>query len=93
MVVDLRQASPTCRQWVSVELTEDNARAIYIPEGCAHGFQTLVDDTVIFYQMTQFFHAESSSGVRWDDPVFRIKWPEVKKREMSEKDQHYQDFM
>ncbi len=92
VVIDLRRGSLTFCQWICVDLTQDNARAVYIPEGCAHGFQTLVDNTVVFYQMTEFFHPECASGVRWDDPAFGIKWPEVKARVISDKDRGYSDF-
>lgn len=93
VVVDLRPSSSTFLQWFFVELTQDNARAIYVPKGCAHGFQTLDDNTVVLYQMTEVFHAESAAGVRWNDPAFGIQWPEVNKRIISDKDQRYSDFL
>ncbi len=92
VVLDLRPQSPTFRKWIAVELNEDNARAVYIPEGCAHGFQTLTNDTVILYQMTAFFDASSAAGVRWDDPVFGISWPDIKVRVIADKDRQYPDF-
>jgi dTDP-4-dehydrorhamnose 3,5-epimerase len=75
VIVDLRRDSPTHRQHLSVELTEENGRALYIPAGFAHGFQTLRDGTEVFYQMSEFFHGECASGVRWNDPAFSIAWP------------------
>jgi dTDP-4-dehydrorhamnose 3,5-epimerase len=75
VVVDLRESSPTKHQWVSAELTEDNHRAVYIPPGCAHGFQTLADDTEIEYQLSEFFYPDLYTGVRYDDPAFGIEWP------------------
>lgn len=75
VVVDLRPGSRTFRNWVGVELTAENRRAIYVPEGCAHGFQTLKDDTEVFYQMSDFYYPECARGVRWDDPAFGIEWP------------------
>ena len=75
VIVDLRPDSPTFREWVAVELTSDNHRMLYIPEGFAHGFQTLEDNTEVFYQMSEFYHPECASGVRWDDPAFMIEWP------------------
>ncbi|HEY0347337.1 MAG TPA: dTDP-4-dehydrorhamnose 3,5-epimerase [Pyrinomonadaceae bacterium] len=76
VAVDLRSESATRYQWVAAELTADNRRMLYIPEGFAHGYQTLVDGTEIFYQMSETYHPESARGVRWDDQLFRIAWPE-----------------
>jgi dTDP-4-dehydrorhamnose 3,5-epimerase len=75
VAVDLRPASPTFKQWAAVELTAENRRMFYIPEGFAHGFQTLRDGTEVFYQMAQCYHPDSARGVRWDDPAFGIQWP------------------
>ncbi len=75
VVVDLRPGSPTHRRWVGIELTAENRWMLYIPGGCAHGFQTLADSTELFYQMSEFYHPESARGVRWDDPAFGIEWP------------------
>ncbi len=74
VAVDLRVDSPTFKQWVGVELTAENHRMLYIPEGCAHGFQTLEDNTEVVYQMSEFYHPESARGVRWDDPALGIQW-------------------
>ena len=75
VIIDLRPDSPTFKQWVATELAVDNHRILYIPEGVGHGFQTLKDDTVVFYQISEAYHPECSRGVGWDDPSFRIKWP------------------
>ena len=75
VIIDLRPNSPTFKQWVSVELTAENRRALYIPEDFAHGFQTLTDNTEVFYQMSEFFHPECARGVRWNDDAFGIIWP------------------
>ncbi len=75
VAIDLRPASPTFKHWMSVELTEDNWRMLFVPEGFAHGYQTLRDDAEVFYQLSEFYHPESASGVRWDDPTFNIVWP------------------
>ena len=75
VVVDLRPQSPTFKEWIAVVLTATNRHMVYVPEGCAHGFLTLEDETEVFYQMSEFYHAESARGVRWDDPAFQIVWP------------------
>lgn len=75
VVVDLRQESPTFRQWLGVELSAENRQALYVPEGMAHGFVTLEDDTNLFYHMSSFFHAESARGIHWDDATLAIDWP------------------
>jgi dTDP-4-dehydrorhamnose 3,5-epimerase len=88
VVLDLRPQSSSFKQWVAVVLTAELRNMIYVPKGCAHGFLTLADDTEVFYQMTQFFNAASSSGVRWNDPAFGIHWPE-KIEVISERDRNY----
>ena len=75
VILDIHPASPTFKQWVAVELTADDRRALYIPAGFAHGFQTLADHTEVLYQMSEFYHPESARGARWDDPAFGITWP------------------
>jgi dTDP-4-dehydrorhamnose 3,5-epimerase len=75
VIVDLRRDSPTWAQWFGIELTRQNLRMIYVPEGFAHGYQTLADDTDVFYQVSAYYHPESARGVRWDDPTLAIDWP------------------
>ena len=75
VIIDLRPNSPSYCQWVAVELTADNFAALYIPEGLAHGFQTLQDNSEVFYLMFEFYAPECARGVRWDDPAFGIRWP------------------
>jgi dTDP-4-dehydrorhamnose 3,5-epimerase len=88
VVVDLRPQSPTFKKWLAVVLTATNRRMLYVPEGCAHGFLTLEDETEVFYHMSEFYHAELARGVRWDDPAFQIIWPgEVEV--ISERDRTY----
>jgi dTDP-4-dehydrorhamnose 3,5-epimerase len=91
VVIDLRPESPTHRQWISVELTQANHKAVYVPAGCAHGFQTLTDNAEVFYQISQLHHPEAARGVRWDDPAFGITWP-VDQKIISPRDQGYPDF-
>lgn len=75
VIVDLRPDSPTYCRWYGAELTEENGSALFIPEGFAHGFQTLVDKSEVFYQMFAAYSGEHADGVRWDDPSFAIAWP------------------
>ena len=75
VIVDLRPDSPSHKKWIGVELSAANRRMLYIPEGFAHGFQTLEDNTEVYYQMSEFFHPESVRGWRWNDPAFAIRWP------------------
>ncbi len=75
VIVDLRPASATFRRWHAVELDERNQLALYIPHGFAHGFQTLEDESELFYHMSVPYHPECSRGARWDDPAFAISWP------------------
>lgn len=91
VILDLRPESGTFKKWMAVELTAESRKALYIPEGLAHGFQTLMDDTEVLYQISEFYHPECARGVRWDDPVFKISWPPGP-RIISPKDQHYPDF-
>jgi dTDP-4-dehydrorhamnose 3,5-epimerase len=88
VILDLRPESPTFKQWFAVELTAENRRALYVPEGFAHGFQTLVDNTEVFYQMSEFHHPECARGVRWDDLAFGIEWPVAISR-ISKADEKY----
>lgn len=91
VIIDLRPNSETYCKWVGFELTEDNNDMLYIPEGFAHGFQTLSDKTEVSYQMFSPFVANAASGVRWDDPVFKIIWP-LEPTIISEKDLSYPDY-
>jgi dTDP-4-dehydrorhamnose 3,5-epimerase len=91
VVLDLRKESRTYCHWISVELTDNNLKLLYIPKGCAHGFQTLKDQTRVFYQMTNFFHSESARGVRWNDPAFGIQWPAGRKI-ISKKDDQLAEY-
>lgn len=91
VIIDLRPDSKTYLQWVSVELSAENRKMIYIPEGFAHGLQTLVDNTEVFYQMSKFYTPEYARAIRWNDPQFKIHWPEAE-RTISEKDQNIEDF-
>jgi len=92
VILDLRPESPTFKQWTSVVLTAANRKAFYIPTRFAHGFQTLEDDTEVFYQVSQYYSPEHAAGVRWNDPAFAIEWPPEDSRIISERDLSFPDF-
>jgi dTDP-4-dehydrorhamnose 3,5-epimerase len=85
VVVDVRPDSPTRHQWFGVELSAENGRALYIPEGIAHGFLTLTDDTAAYYMVSAFYTPGVEGGLRWDDPAIGIEWP-TEPASLSEKD-------
>ena len=91
VIIDLRPESNTYKKWIDVELKSDNFKMLYIPEGFAHGFQTLEDNTEVFYQMSNWFSPEHVRGIRWNDKEFDIKWP-IKCSIISKKDTTYEDF-
>lgn len=88
VIIDLRSDSSTYCQWVAMKLTADNYKMLYIPEGFAHGFMTLEDNTEVLYQMSKSYHPEYARGVRWNDAVFGIEWPETPTL-ISKKDKNY----
>lgn len=92
VVIDLRPHSPTYKQWMGVELTAENYKMLYVSHNFAHGFQTLKDDTEVFYQVSQFYSPVSERGVRYDDPGFAIEWP-IRVRVISEKDKNWPDYV
>lgn len=91
VIIDLRRQSTAFKKHFAVQLDERNCKMLYIPAGLAHGFQTLDDDTEIFYQMSQVYSAEHARGVRWNDPAFGIQWPHDE-RTILERDGNYPDF-
>ncbi len=91
VIVDLREYSPTCTMWVGTELSQDNRCMVYVPEGFAHGFISLDDNSEVFYQMSTHYSPEHSRGVRWDDPALGIEWP-VEVKTVSIQDQKYPDL-
>ncbi len=76
VIIDIRPASATFSQWIGVELTQENRLMLYVPPGFAHGFQTLVDGSEVFYQMSEFYAPTYARGLRWNDPAFAIRWPQ-----------------
>lgn len=93
VILDLREDSETYLQWYAVELTQNNHKTLYIPEGLAHGFLTLEDDVEVFYQHSQFYTPEVNGSVRWDDPAFGISWPGADNFVISNNDQKWPDFI
>lgn len=95
VMIDLRDGSPTYGQWAGFELIAAPGKTttmLYLPAGFAHGFQTLQDDTEVFYQMSEFYVPDAQRGFRWDDPAFGIAWPEPV-RVISDRDRTYPDFV
>jgi dTDP-4-dehydrorhamnose 3,5-epimerase len=93
VIIDLRQNSQTFVRHFAIKLTAENHKMIYIPEGFAHGFQTMEDNTEVFYQMSQFYAPDYARGVRWDDPAFGIKWPTPRgDRHIGKRDRSYPNF-
>ena len=91
VAVDLRPDSPTFRQWVGFELSASNRHVMYVPPGCAHGYQTLMPDTEVFYFVSAEYSPPHQRGVRWNDPAFGIEWPLPATR-IHERDNGYPDF-
>ena len=92
VIVDLRPASPTYKQWFGIELSAENHKMLYIPEGFGHGYQALVDDSEVFYQVSQFYTPGAEQGIRWNDPAFGIEWPISENPILSEKDKNWPDY-
>ncbi|MEW6367767.1 MAG: dTDP-4-dehydrorhamnose 3,5-epimerase [Acidobacteriota bacterium] len=93
VVIDLRSESATFRKWVSVELTAANGKLLYVPEGLAHGYQTLEDNTHVAYHVNNRYAPELARGVRWDDPAFGVEWPAMEERTIIARDRTYPDFV
>ena len=91
VALDLRPESTTYKQSFATELSATNGRALFMPEGIAHGFQTLADDSTLFYQMSTAYEAEAATGVRWNDPAFQIDWP-LADPIVNDRDQSFPDY-
>ncbi len=91
-IVDIRADSPTFRKWFAVELSAANGRMLYVPEGFAHGFQTLEDGSEVFYQMSEKYFPESARGILWSDPGIGIRWP-IPNPIVSQRDARFSDFV
>ena len=86
VAVDLRPDSETYKKWFGIELTESNRKMLFIPEGFAHGYQTLVENTEAFYMSSAFYAPEAERGLRWNDPAIGINWPITDELNITEKD-------
>ena len=91
VVLDLRTESDSYKHWLAVVLSSEKRNMVYVPEGCAHGFLTMADETEIFYQMSELYCPGAARGVRWNDPAFRITWP-CSVEVISDRDRNYPDF-
>jgi dTDP-4-dehydrorhamnose 3,5-epimerase len=89
VIVDIRPNSSTFKTWLSIDLSAENRKMLYIPEGFAHGFQTLEDNTEVFYQMSDFYRPDSAKGIRWNEPAIAIAWPLTEDLIISPKDRQY----
>ena len=89
VVVDLRPQSPTYLQHIRTELSAENGKMLFIPPMMAHGFQTLQDNSSVYYQLGEFFHPEAYDGVRWNDPKLAISWPDEEQRIINQRDNNY----
>lgn len=92
VIIDLRTDSETYMKWYGVELSESNKKMLYIPEGFAHGYLTLEDNSEIFYQVSQFYNPASERGVRWNDTAFNINWLKTNEIIISDKDKNWPDY-
>ena len=90
--VDLRPDSETYGKWMSIELSDQNRLMLYVPEGFAHGYLTLEDESEVLYLVTNGYAPESGCGIRWNDPAFGIRWPDVGELIVNDRDQNYPDF-
>ncbi len=88
VIIDLRKESPTYLQHISVELSKENKKSLFVPAGFAHGFQCLEDNSTVFYQMTNFYDANYQDGIHWNDPTLAIQWP-IEKKIISERDNNF----
>jgi len=91
VIIDLRPGSKTYCQWYGVELSASNRTLLIVPKGCANGYQTLMDDTEMIYFVTEFYSPENERGIRWNDPLFNVKWP-ISNPTISDKDKSFPDF-
>lgn len=93
VIIDLRAQSSTYMKWMGAELSSENRKMLYIPKGFAHGFQTLADESEVFYFISEAFRPEAACGIRWNDSAFQIAWPNEENRVISTKDKNWPKFV
>ena len=93
VLVDLRPASPTFKEWFGIQLTPNNYQMLYIPENIAHGYLILEDDSEVFYQVSKYYSPAAERGIRWNDPALNINWPETSNLILSDKDKNWPDYL
>lgn len=93
VIVDVRPESPTFKQWMGVELSSNDNRMLFVPKGCAHGYQTLKDNTKVSYMVSAFYKSEAERGIRWNDPAFNIEWKESEDIIISKKDRNWPNYI
>ena len=91
VIVDIRPKSATYKKWYGTELSAKNHALLYVPKGFAHGFQTLTDDSEVYYMMSEYYHPECARGIQWDDQVIMIKWP-LQLKTIAKKDEEFADY-
>jgi len=92
VIIDLRPDSLTYKKWTAAELTSENHKMLYVPKGFAHGYQTLTENSEVFYFVSEFYAPGFEQGIRWDDPHIGITWPEPAPSVISDKDKHWPDY-
>jgi dTDP-4-dehydrorhamnose 3,5-epimerase len=93
VLLDVRRGSPTFGRWFGAELSAANRTMLYVPEGCAHGYQTLEGDSEVIYAVSETYHPECEAGIRWNDPRFAIDWPIKTGLTLSPKDEKWLDYV
>lgn len=93
VIVDIRPESPTFKQWMGVELSSNDNKMLFVPKGCAHGYQTLKDNTKVSYMVSAFYKSKAERGIRWNDPAFNIEWKEFKDVIISKKDRNWPNYI
>jgi dTDP-4-dehydrorhamnose 3,5-epimerase len=92
VIIDIRPGSPTFKEYLGITIDAQTHDMLYVPEGFAHGFLTLADETLVFYQMSEFYAPDYARGFRWNDPAFKVKWP-AKVQVISSRDANYPDYL
>lgn len=92
VAVDLRPDSQTYKKWYGIELSEQNKKMLFVPEGFAHGYLTLEDETEVYYLVSEFYTPDAERGIRWNDPAINIDWPITDNLNLTDKDKSWPDI-